>query len=563
MTYPILPENEKERLETLKSYKILDTLPERDFDDIVRIASQICQTPISTITIIDENRQWFKAKQGVENSEGPRELSFCAHAIVQPDRPLIIEDAREDERFSDNPLTIGSPYVVFYAGIPLVAENGMPLGTLCVIDSTPKRLKEEQIVALKALASQAMGQLELRKKTFELLDTKQNLELKNQALTNAKENLEIALKAKSTFLSMMSHEIRSPLHAILGNINLLLEESPRNDQEEPLNVLKFTGETLLSIINDILDFSKLEAGKVQLENISFNLRDLVKNIVSINLHRAKEQGNKLQVEIAEQVPNYVGGDPTRLVQVINNLVSNAVKFTKNGVVTIKVSLKEQLSTANVLTIEVIDTGIGIPQEAVNQIFEEFVQASSKTTRQFGGTGLGLAIIRKIVELFGTRILVESEVGKGSTFKFDLTVAQVPQELTKKDTVTNFNFEGFNVMAIDDNAINLIIINRSLQKKGISVKTFTNGIDALESLKAGTPYDLIIVDLQMPEMNGFEFAEEVRKFSEIPIIASSADNNTETIELALSLGMNDYLLKPHTPQDLYILLAQHLSYITEE
>lgn len=563
MTYPILPENEKERLETLKSYKILDTLPERDFDDIVRIASQICQTPISTITIIDENRQWFKAKQGVENSEGPRELSFCAHAIVQPDRPFIIEDAREDERFSDNPLTIGSPYVVFYAGIPLVAENGMPLGTLCVIDSTPKRLKEEQVVALKALASQAMGQLELRKKTFELLETKQNLELKNQALTNAKEKLEIALKAKSTFLSMMSHEIRSPLHAILGNINLLLEESPRNDQEEPLNVLKFTGETLLSIINDILDFSKLEAGKVQLENISFNLRDLVKNIVSINLHRAKEQGNKLQVEIAEQVPNYVGGDPTRLVQVINNLVSNAVKFTKNGVVTIKVSLKEQLSTANVLTIEVIDTGIGIPQEAVNQIFEEFVQASSKTTRQFGGTGLGLAIIRKIVELFGTRILVESEVGKGSTFKFDLTVAQVPQELTKKDTVTNFNFEGFNVMAIDDNAINLIIINRSLQKKGISVKTFTNGIDALESLKNGTPYDLIIVDLQMPEMNGFEFAEEVRKFSEIPIIASSADNNTETIELALSLGMNDYLLKPHTPQDLYILLAQHLSYITEE
>jgi CheY-like chemotaxis protein len=177
--------------------------------------------------------------------------------------------------------------------------------------------------------------------------------------------------------------------------------------------------------------------------------------------------------------------------------------------------------------------------------------------------LGLAIIRKILQLFGTRIFVESEVGKGSTFKFDLTVGQVQQEVVKKDTVANFNFEGFNVMAIDDNEINLIIINRSLQKKGISVKTFNNGIDALESLKAGTHYDLIIVDLQMPEMSGFEFAEEVRKFSEIPIIASSADNNTETIEQALGTGMNDYLLKPHTPQDLYILLAQHLSYITEE
>ncbi|WP_344397293.1 GAF domain-containing protein, partial [Streptomyces asiaticus] len=227
----------------------------------------------------------------------------------------------QDERFSDNPLTIGSPYVVFYAGIPLVAENGHALGTLCVIDSSPRSLKEEQVDALKALASQAMGQLELRKKTFELMETKESLELKNFALTEAKDNLEVALKAKSTFLSMMSHEIRSPLHAILGNINLLLEESPRPDQEDPLNVLRFTGETLLSIINDILDFSKLEAGKVQLENISFNIRDLVKNIASINLHRAKDQGNKILIEIADNVPNYVGGDPIRLVQVINNLVS--------------------------------------------------------------------------------------------------------------------------------------------------------------------------------------------------------------------------------------------------
>ncbi|MDI9866841.1 ATP-binding protein [Flectobacillus sp. DC10W] len=563
MIVPAILENEKERLNTVKAYRILDTLPEKDFDDIVQIASQICQTPISTITIIDENRQWFKAKNGLDGDGGPRELSFCAHAIVQPDRPFIIEDARQDKRFSDNPLTVGSPYVVFYAGIPLIAENGHALGTLCVIDSSPKVLEEEQIVALKALASQAMGQLELRKKTFELTETKDRLEQKNYALTEAKENLEIALKAKSTFLSMMSHEIRSPLHAILGNIDLLLEESPRPDQEDSLNVLRFTGETLLSIINDILDFSKLEAGKVQLENISFNVRDLVKNIVSINLHRAQEQGNKILIEIAENVPNYVGGDPIRLVQVINNLVSNAVKFTKNGTITIKINLKEQLKTDNILTIEVIDTGIGIPQESINQIFEEFVQASSRTTRQFGGTGLGLAIIRKILELFGTRILVTSEVGKGSNFFFDLKVAQVQQEVVKKDAVANFNFEGFNVMAIDDNEINLIIINRSLQKKGISVKTFNNAIDALASLNAGIHYDLIIVDLQMPEMSGFEFAEEVRKFSDIPIIASSADNNTETIELALSTGMNDYLLKPHTPQDLYILLAQHLRYVTEE
>ncbi len=558
------PENELERLAVLQEYQILDTLPEKDFDDIVKIASEICNTPISTITLIDRDRQWFKAKVGLEVSESPRETSFCAHAILDHQVPLIISDAREDERFFDNPLTIGEPFVIFYAGVPLVTDNGQALGTLCVIDNQPKQLRDDQVVALKALANQIMSQFDLRKRTLELQSIREDLELKNKELLEAKQRLEIAIKAKSAFLSMMSHEIRTPLHAILGNINFLLEESPRPDQEVPLNVLKFTGETLLTIINDILDYSKLEAKKVQLEQISFHIRDLVTNIVSINIHRAKERGNKIVVNIADNVPQYLLSDPTRLVQIINNLVSNAVKFTKNGSVTIQISVKEHGEDFDNLLFEIIDTGIGIPQESIDKIFEEFSQASTMTTRQFGGTGLGLAIIKNLLNLFGSQIHVSSKMGEGSNFYFEIKSKRIEQNIVRKEKLTDFNFNGFDVLAVDDNEINLKIVSRNLVKKGISVKTFLSPLEALESVKSGVNYDLIIVDLQMPDMNGFELAGEIRKIlPNVPIIASSADNNSETIEMAIQAGMNDYLLKPHTPQEIYILLAKHLSFASEE
>lgn len=564
MTLAAKPHNEKERLAALEEYHILDTLPEQDFDAIIKIASEICHTPISLISIVDKDRQWFKAKNGLEVDETPRDVSFCAHAILQPDVPMVINDAREDNRFFDNPLTVGAPNVIFYAGVPLVTPEGYPLGTLCVIDNQPKTLTEEQLVALRALASQVMGQFELRKKALELERISDDLERKNRELWEAKEELEEALKAKSTFLSMMSHEIRTPLHAILGNINLLLEESPRPDQEAPLSVLKFTGETLLSIINDILDYSKLEANKVQLEKIPFNIRDLIANIVSINAHRARERGNAIKVEIADDVPSYLSGDPTRLVQVINNLVSNAVKFTKKGSVTIKISIIEYGETFDKLLFEIIDTGIGIPKEALDNIFEEFAQASSVTTRQFGGTGLGLAIIRKLLRLFNSNIQVKSEVGQGSNFYFTIQSPKVLAPHTRKTIETEYDFKGFDVLAVDDNEINLRIISKNLEKKGVSVQTFFSPIEALASVRSGTKYDLVIVDLQMPEMNGFELAAEIRKvLPHVPIIASSADSNNETLELALQSGMNDYLLKPHTPNDMYILLAKHLLFKNED
>ncbi|WP_052354469.1 GAF domain-containing hybrid sensor histidine kinase/response regulator [Flectobacillus major] len=560
-----LPFNESQRLEALRSYQILDTLPEDDFEFITKIAQEICQTPLSLISIVDQNRQWFKSVQGIDITETPRDISFCAHTILNPSQPLIIEDTNKDERFHDNPFVEAPHNIAFYAGIPLVNAKGYALGTLCVLDNKPRTLQSEQVDALKALANQVISQLELRKKTLELEKIKDDLERKNSELELAKNHLEEALKAKSVFLSMMSHEIRTPLHAILSNINLLLEESPRAEQEAPLKVLKFTGETLLSIINDILDYSKLEAQKVQIEHIPFHLVDLVNNIVEINWHRAKERKNQIKVEVDESIPAYIKGDPTRLVQVINNLVSNAVKFTKNGTITIKASPQIPVDEKNItIKFEVIDTGIGIAEDSKNKIFDEFAQASALTTRQFGGTGLGLAIIKRILALFNSTIHVESEVNKGSNFYFSIQFEVAPPQPKVNIDSTLFDFKGYDVLAVDDNDINLKIISRNLSKKGIKVQTNSSPIEALELIKQGHRFDLIIIDLQMPDMNGFELTDEIRKIlPNVPIIASSADNNLETVELAFKHKMNDYLLKPHTANELYLLLAKHFKYISEK
>lgn len=560
MKKPLLPSNESERLDALKSYHILDTSPERDYDSITQIAQEICQTPISLISLIDKDRQWFKSAKGIDVTETPRDISFCGHTILNPYEPFIIENALEDDRFFDNPFVMDDPGVQFYAGIPLVTSKGYALGTLCVIDNKPRSLADDQIEALKALANQVTNQFELRKKTIQLEKIKEDLEIKNRELEQAKFHLEEALKAKSVFLSMMSHEIRTPLHSILGNIHLLLEEQPRKEQEAPLKVLKFTGETLLSIINDILDYSKLEAQKVQIEQIPFNLVDLLNNIVEINWHRSKEKGNKLQIDLDTSIPAFLEGDPTRLVQVINNLVSNAVKFTKNGQITLKAGVVDRTHSHVEVKFEVIDNGIGISEESLPKIFDEFAQASIITTRQFGGTGLGLAIIKKILLLFNSEIHVDSTLNEGSNFYFTVNFKIAEDQNYSIKELTDFDFKGYNILAVDDNEINLKIIARNLLKKGIQVDTCVSPYEALKLVGSDKCYDLAIIDLQMPELNGFELTKEIRKIdSNLTIIASSADNNAETIKEAFAVGMNDYLLKPHTADELYLLLAKHLRY----
>ncbi|GAB2791030.1 hypothetical protein GCM10027275_39940 [Rhabdobacter roseus] len=553
-----LPSNEEERLNALFGYQILDTLPEQDFDDITRIASEICQTTISLISLVDKDRQWFKAKQGpIEDPETPREQSFCAHAILNPLEVMIVPDTAQDERFFDNPHTIGFPYVRFYAGVPLVTYDGYALGSLCVIDQVPRELSPTQIEALRALSKQVISQFELRKKAKELEEIQLKLVAMNYELHLAKQKAEETDQAKSAFLSVMSHEIRNPLHAVLGYTTLLLEEDPRDDQLPSLKVLKFSGETLLALVNDILDINKLDAGKVVLEEIPFSLRELLENSVRANMHRARERDNTLECHYDESIPEQVLGDPVRLLQVVTNLLSNAVKFTENGRVTISAKVLRQNPSEVALLLRVSDTGIGIPAHALGTIFEEFAQASTAINREFGGTGLGLSITQKILALYDSKIQVESQLGVGTTFSFELTLRKALPATTQAMALEEVDLSGYKVLVVDDTEMNLKLLGHNLRKKGMDVATFSSPFEGLEAALSQA-YDIVLLDLQMPGMTGFELSRRIREAElQVPIIALSGDNSLETARLVQDSGMNGFLSKPYVMSHLYQLLVLNL------
>jgi signal transduction histidine kinase/ActR/RegA family two-component response regulator len=551
-----LPSNESARLRALHEYRILDTIPEAEYDHITRIASEICHTPASLINLIDQDRQWSKSKFGCAGAEVPRAISFCAHAILQPQELLVVPDACQDERFADNPMTVGQPPVRFYAGVPLVSSEGFPVGTLCVFDHEPNQLTEGQEAALRALADQTVSHFELRKKTAELEESQRQLRAINAELRAATERAEAIAEAKANFLSIMSHEIRTPIHTILGYTGILLED-PRPDQEAALRTLQFSGQTLLSLLNDILDFSKLDSGKVVLEAIPFNPGELIDQIVATHSPQARAKINRLRTHLDPALPPALLGDPVRLTQVLNNLVSNAVKFTTHGDVTLDVRVLATDAATTTVRFRVADTGVGIPAEAQERIFEDFSQASAATTRKFGGTGLGLSITRKLLQLFGSQIHLESKVGQGSTFTFAIQFRNTDVASTPRPDAPTIDFNGFRVLAVDDNAVNLKLIGHHLAKKGITADLFTSPLDALHATEVKT-YDLLFLDLQMPEMSGFELCVAIRQHNlTVPIIALSADASPETIASVLRLGMNGFVAKPYTLDKMQEVLAQYL------
>lgn len=559
MKSALIPSNEQDRLKALQEYNILDTLPEKDFDQITLIASEICGTPMSLISLVDRERQWFKSVRGVEATETHRDLAFCAHAILKPQELMVVPDTLSDDRFFDNPFTTGDPYVRFYAGAPLTTSDGYALGTLCVLDQKPKELTERQMQALVALANQVIHQLELRKKAQELEMIKKRLEAVNEEMMEAKLKAEEASKAKSEFLSVMSHEIRSPLHSIVGYTNLLIEETPRADQQPPLKALRFSAETLLSLVNDILDLGKLEANKVELECIPFNLVELVNNVVQSNIHRASKRGNRIEVVSDAALPAYLLGDPTRLLQILNNLVSNSIKFTEKGLVQIKLMAVPGSAQDQVMVhFRISDTGIGMSSEVLAVIFNEYTQASAEITRHYGGTGLGLSITKQLLNLFGSSIRVASEVGKGSTFAFEIAFKKAKGKIASEEELPDFDFSDYKVMVVDDSELNLKLISHSLSKKGVRLELFSSPLKALEAAREST-YDLILMDLQMPGMTGFVLSTEIRKIDqEVPIVALSADHSSETARLTREVGMNGYLPKPYAVKQLYQVMAQYLN-----
>ncbi len=545
----------------LSRYDVLGTPSEAAFDEVVEMVATICDTPMSVINFVGASQVWLKAKLGLDAEQMPRDMTFCTH-VVEGRALLVVEDARTDARFAANPLVTGAPRVRFYAGMPLVTPDGQVIGSLCAVDTRPRSLDETQKRALAVLARHVMGMLELRHQSQQLSRVTADLEEKRRVADAASE-------AKSKFLANMSHELRTPMNGVMTATELLLETSLDASQRDDVITIRKCAEGLVAILNDVLDVARVESGRLTLEKEPVDLRLLVKDVLAMLRPTAVAKDISLKASFDLEVPEQVVGDALRLRQVLVNLVGNAIKFTARGSVAVEVRRAERSDPRHpAIELVVTDTGIGVPLEKREAIFEPFVQAESSTTRRFGGTGLGLAIVRQLVSAMGGAVRVEDGPSGGAQFVANLRLeACSPSGVMRAARATGqfravrdpANLPATRVLLAEDDAINRKLVTRLLERLGCKVCAVPDGVRVIEATAMQT-FDLVLMDVEMPEVDGYHATRQIRRAERVtggrtPIVAMTAHVLPETRAACVEAGMDGYLAKPVGMAELQGLLEQ--------
>ena len=398
---------ETARLAALSAFDIMDTPAEDAFDRITRMASELFDTPLAMISLIDASRQWFKSRLGPVPSETPRAISFCQYTI-EGDAVMVVPDAERDPRFAGSPLVNSGPHIRFYAGAPLRLASGLRLGAMCICDTKPRELSEREQRRLAVIAQIVVDEMELR--------------LKGAQLEEARVAAVAAARVKSDFVANVSHELRTPLTTIIGFAGILKATGELGARERHyVERIYDSSQSLLALINDVLDFSRLESGRLKLERSEVDLKEFTEGLVRQFRNLASDKGLQLEHSIRPDVPPSWYLDRQATKQILTNLIANAIKFTDSGQVRLETTLEDGR-----LTFRVQDTGIGISEDQLERVFERFERGDSSTARKYSGTGLGLAISRQLAEQMGAALTVTSVVGNGTTFILSIPAALRPE-----------------------------------------------------------------------------------------------------------------------------------------
>lgn len=639
------PEDEQDRLATLRSLAALDTAPEQGFDDTVLIAKAMTGAKIALVSLVDAERQWFKAKVGMEICETSRDVAFCAYTILQPE-VFWVEDALDDPRFQDSPLVTGEHRIRLYIGAPLQVD-GHQMGALCVMDDAPRPYDAAIAEALTALARSVSSLLasrraeqfasrlleattdaiictneegqvafwnpaaqnlfgyspqdvldkpavefipEAQKARYEadlgdllagrrldslierigrhkdgrefplevsaaawsegerrmtgwILRDRSAQKAFERALAEARTKAEAANVAKSAFLANMSHEIRTPLNGVIGLTDLLARTDLDARQAEMAALIKSSGEQLERLLGDILDLARIEAGEMPLTCETFPLADAIRGAFELCALKADEKGLKMRLDMDPGAERHVRGDPVRLRQILINLMSNAVKFTPQGSVALRVRQLE----GERFEFEVADTGIGFDPALKADLFSRFNQADASYTRRFGGSGLGLAICRELADLMGGQIDCDSRPGQGSTFTVTVPLEAAATALAEADPLEAPE-RPLSILVADDNATNRRVIELILQSVGAEVRCVEDGAAAVDAF-ASRSFDVVFMDMMMPVMNGLEATRLIRRreatdgLAHTPVLMLTANTMPEHVQSALDAGADAYLTKP--------------------